>query len=58
MWWLIGIGGFLALMTYLGMLFTFGLATLGKGRGLMFAVGLFLPLLWLVGALLGPADGY
>jgi len=58
MWWLIGIGGLFAILMYLGMLFLFGFMALGKGHGSIFVLGLFFPLVWVVGALMGPADGY
>ncbi len=31
-----------------------GVATLRKGHYLLFLVGIFFPLLWIVGALIGP----
>lgn len=58
MWWLIGIAGIGALLMYLGLLTTVGFITLANGRGWMFVAGLLFPLLWLMGALLPPADGY
>jgi ABC-type multidrug transport system permease subunit len=45
MWW--GIGGGLL---YLVVLLTLGLATLKRGHGWMFFFGIFLPLLWFIGA--------
>ena len=58
MWWLIGIGGIGALLMYVGMLTTVGFATLANGRRTMFVGGLVFPMLWLMGAILPPADGY
>lgn len=53
MWWGIGIGVFL----YLVVLFTLGLTTLRKGHGWMFFLGIFFPLLRLIGAFMQPARG-
>lgn len=52
MWWGIGFGGALL---YLVILFTLGLMTLRKGHWVMFILGIFLPLFWLIGALIPPA---
>ena len=54
MWVAIGVGG----LMYLLVLVTLGLVTLSKGHGWMFALGFLLPVVWLVGALMGPARGY
>jgi hypothetical protein len=40
---------------YLVVLVTLGLNTLRKGHFFLFWVGIFLPFLWIVGALMGPA---
>ena len=53
MWWGIGIFGFIL---YLVILFTLGLMTLRKGHGWLFFFGIFFPFLWLIGALIGPAE--
>jgi hypothetical protein len=50
MWWGIGLGGIL----YFVLLFTLGLMTLKKGHWVMFILGIFLPLFWLIGALIPP----
>ena len=50
MWWGIGLGGLL----YLALVFTLGLMTLRKGHWVMFIVGIFLPLFWIIGALMPP----
>jgi len=50
-WWGIGFGG---LFLYLIILFTLGLMTLRKGHWVMFIVGIFFPLLWLIGAVIPP----
>jgi len=44
----IGLGGFL----YLVLILTLGVMTLRKGHGLLFFFGIFLPFLWLIGALM------
>ena len=49
--WLIS-GGIL----YLVLLVTMGVLTIRKGHGLMFVLGLFLPVFWLVGAIMPPAN--
>ena len=55
MWWGIGfgVGGF---FLYLILLFTLGLMTLRNGHGWMFFLGIFFPLLWLIGAFMRPAE--
>jgi hypothetical protein len=47
LWILCGVAYFLAL-------FLVGVATLRNGRTALFIVGIFFPLLWIVGALMGP----
>lgn len=51
MWWGIGFGG---LFLYLIILFTLGLMTLRKGHWVMFVIGIFIPLFWLIGAIIPP----
>ena len=51
MWWGIGFGG---LFLYFVVLFTLGMMTLRKGHGWMFFFGIFMPLFWFIGALIGP----
>jgi len=51
MWW--GIG-FLGFVLYVTLLFVLGLRTLRNGHGWMFFFGIFLPFLWLLGALMRP----
>ena len=51
MWGAIGCGGFL----YLILLFTLGLMTIRNGHVWMFFFGIFLPLLWIIGAFMQPA---
>jgi ATP/ADP translocase len=51
MWWGIGAGGALL---YLVLLFVLGLSTLRKGHWVMFIFGIFIPLFWLIGAVIPP----
>jgi hypothetical protein len=39
---------------YLVCLVSLGVATLRKGHWILFVVGIFLPILWIFGALMGP----
>ena len=41
---------------YITALFVIGLATLRKGHYVLFGVGIFFPILWIIGALIGPTD--
>jgi hypothetical protein len=41
---------------YLTLFFLLGLATLRKGHYFLFFVGIIFPVLWVVGALLGPTQ--
>ena len=41
---------------YLILLFTLGVLSIRKGHWVMFILGLFFPLFWLIGALLPPTD--
>jgi hypothetical protein len=52
MWW--GIGGGLALL-YLVLLVVLGISCLRKGHWIMFIVGIFMPLFWIIGAIIPPA---
>ena len=51
MWW--GIGGF-GILLYIVLIVTLGVMTLRKGHLVLFILGIFLPFLWLVGAILPP----
>jgi hypothetical protein len=51
MWWGIGTGAVL----YVVLLITLGVITLRKGHGWMFVFGIFLPIFWLIGAIMQPA---
>ena len=50
MWWGIGFG----VLLYVVLLFTLGLMTLRKGHWVMFILGIFLPVFWLIGAMIQP----
>ena len=52
MWW--GIGGGLAVL-WLVLLIVLGINCLRKGHWVMFILGLFLPLFWIIGAIMPPA---
>jgi hypothetical protein len=47
------IGGGLAIL-YVVLLITLGILTIRKGHWVMFILGLFLPLFWIIGALMRP----
>ena len=53
MWWFVGIGGALL---YIAVLFTLGLGTLRNGHGWLFFFGIFLPVFWVIGAFMQPAN--
>jgi hypothetical protein len=46
------IGG--GIILYIILLITLGVITIRKGHWVMFIIGIFLPLFWLIGALLPP----
>ena len=51
MWWVFGgIAAFL----YIVLIITLGVTTLRKGHWVMFIAGIFLPLFWIIGALIPP----
>lgn len=52
MWW--GIGGGLYFLFWISILITLGVTTLRKGHWVFFILGIFLPLFWLIGAVLPP----
>ena len=54
MWWGIGLGGLL----YFVLLVTLGIMTLRNGHGWMFFIGIFFPILWIIGAIMRPREGY
>ena len=49
-------GGFIGLwaVIYIVLIVTLGVLSLRKGHWMMFVIGIFLPLFWLIGALLPP----
>jgi hypothetical protein len=51
MWW--GIGGGLALLWFV-LIVTLGVTTLRKGHWVMFILGIFFPLFWIIGAVMAP----
>jgi hypothetical protein len=51
MWW--GIGGF-GILLYLVLLFVLGVTCLRKGHWIMFILGIFVPLFWIIGAVIPP----
>ena len=53
MWWGIGFGGF---FLYLFLLIFLGIRTLRNGHAWLFFFGIFLPLLWLIGAFMRPTN--
>jgi len=52
MWW--GIGAF-GIFLYIVLLIWLGLSCLRKGHWVMFILGIFLPLFWIIGALIPSA---
>jgi hypothetical protein len=48
------VGFFLTGLIYVVLLITLGVLSLRKGHWIWFIIGLFLPLAWLIGALLPP----
>ena len=50
MWYGIGFGALL----YFVLLVTLGVMTLRKGHWVMFIMGIFLPIFWLIGAVMPP----
>jgi hypothetical protein len=43
-------------VVYVVLLVTLGLMTLRKGHWVMFILGIFLPIFWLIGAMIGPTE--
>jgi hypothetical protein len=41
---------------YIVLLVTLGLMALRKGHWVMFILGIFLPIFWLIGAMIGPTE--
>lgn len=53
MWW--GIGGGLMIL-WIVLIITLGITTLRKGHWVLFILGIFLPLFWIIGAVIPPAN--
>jgi hypothetical protein len=51
MWW--GIGGGLMII-WIVLIITLGVTTLRKGHWVLFILGIFLPLFWIIGAVIPP----
>jgi hypothetical protein len=51
MWWVFG---GLAAFLYIVLIITLGVKTLQNGHWVMFIAGIFLPLFWIIGALMTP----
>jgi hypothetical protein len=51
MWW--GIGGGLMIL-WIILIITLGITTLRKGHWVLFILGIFLPLFWIIGAVIPP----
>jgi len=52
MWWMFG---GLAAILYIVLVVTLGVTTIRKGHWVMFLIGIFFPLFWIIGALMPPA---
>ena len=52
MWWGIGF----AALIWIGLFIWLGLRTLRNGHGWLFFFGIFLPILWIFGAFMSPAE--
>jgi hypothetical protein len=50
MWW--GIGG--GIILYLVLMVVLGISCLRKGHWVMFILGIFMPLFWIIGAIIPP----
>lgn len=48
----VGIG-----VIYLVLILTLGILTIRKGHWVMFIIGIFFPLFWVIGAIMPPAGG-
>ncbi len=53
MWW--AFGG-LAAVLYIVLIVTLGVTTLRKGHWVMFIIGIFLPIFWIIGAVMPPTS--
>jgi len=50
-------GGVLLGAIYLVLLVTLGILSIRKGHWVMFIIGIFIPLFWIIGALMPPRQG-
>lgn len=50
-------GGFLLGVVYVVLLVTLGIISIRKGHWIMFLFGIFIPIFWIIGALLPPTRG-
>ncbi len=50
-------GGILLGAIYVVLLITLGILSIRKGHWIMFLIGIFIPLFWIIGALLPPTRG-
>jgi len=53
MWYVFG--GFAALI-YVVLMITLGVATIRNGHWVLFILGIFLPIFWIIGGLMRPAE--
>jgi hypothetical protein len=51
MWWVFG---GLAAVLWLVLLISLGMTTIRKGHWVMFVLGIFIPIFWLIGAMMAP----
>ena len=49
-------GWTLLVVLYFVLMVTLGIACLRKGHWIMFVVGIFLPIFWIIGAIMPPTD--
>ena len=52
MWWWIVIGGAILSIGYMLLFLSVGFRTIGKGHSWVFVIGIFVPVFWLIGALM------
>jgi hypothetical protein len=52
MWYFYGLGA----VIYIVLLLTCGIMTLRNGHGWLFFFGIFIPILWIIGAIMRPAN--
>ena len=49
-----GVGGLFGLLIWILLFIFFGIRSLRRGHWVMFIIGLFIPLFWIIGALIPP----